>query len=52
MRQLRFALLGLAAISLPVLAHHSATDLPRIDYCDVTITRSQPAERVYGGAES
>jgi len=33
------------------LAHYSATDLPAIDYSDVTITRSQPAERVYGGAQ-
>jgi fumarate reductase flavoprotein subunit len=33
------------------LAHYSATDLPAIDYCDVKITRSQPAERVYGGAQ-
>jgi len=32
------------------LAHYSATGLPEIDYRDVTITRSQPAERVYGGA--
>ncbi len=32
------------------LAQYSATGLPGIDYCDVTITRSQPAERVYGGA--
>ena len=33
------------------LAIYSATDKPTIDYCDVTITRSQPAERVYGGAD-
>jgi fumarate reductase flavoprotein subunit len=33
------------------LARYSATDLPSIDYADVTITRSQPAERVYGGAQ-
>jgi len=33
------------------LAHYSATDLPSIDYCGVTITRSQPAARVYGGAQ-
>ena len=33
------------------LARYSATDLPAIDYSDVTITRSQPAERVYGGAQ-
>jgi len=32
------------------LATYSATDLPAIDYSDVTITRSQPAARVYGGA--
>jgi len=33
------------------LARYSDADLPAIDYRDVTITRSQPAERVYGGAE-
>jgi fumarate reductase flavoprotein subunit len=33
------------------LARYSATEMPAIDYCDVTITRSQPAERVYGGAQ-
>jgi fumarate reductase flavoprotein subunit len=33
------------------LAHYSSTDLPSVDYRDVTITRSQPAERVYGGAQ-
>jgi fumarate reductase flavoprotein subunit len=33
------------------LARYSATNLPAIDYGDVTITRSQPAERVYGGAQ-
>jgi len=33
------------------LARYSGTGLPGIDYCDVTITRSQPAERVYGGAQ-
>ena len=33
------------------LAHYSPTGLPDIDYREVTITRSQPAERVYGGAE-
>jgi fumarate reductase flavoprotein subunit len=33
------------------LAHYSSTDLPGIDYSEVTITRSQPAERVYGGAQ-
>jgi len=32
------------------LARYSATDLPSIDYRDVTITRSPPAARVYGGA--
>jgi fumarate reductase flavoprotein subunit len=31
------------------LARYSPTDPPAIDYRDVTITRSQPAERVYGG---
>ena len=31
------------------LARYSATELPSVDYSDVTITRSQPAERVYGG---
>jgi fumarate reductase flavoprotein subunit len=33
------------------LAHYSSTDLPGIDYSEVTITRSQPPERVYGGAQ-
>jgi fumarate reductase flavoprotein subunit len=33
------------------IARYSATDLPAIEYRDVTITRSQPAERVYGGAQ-
>ena len=33
------------------LAHYLPDELPTIDYRDVTITRSQPAERVYGGAE-
>lgn len=32
------------------LARYSATDLPNIDYRGVTITRSPPAARVYGGA--
>ena len=32
------------------LAHYSANALPAVDYRDVTITRSKPAERVYGGA--
>jgi len=40
-----------AAYLKHTLAHYSPKDLPAIDYCDVTITRSQPAERVYGGAE-
>ena len=31
------------------LAYHNGDDDPRIDYLDVIITRSQPAERVYGG---
>ncbi len=34
------------------LAHYSASESPTVDYSDVTITRSQPAERVYGGAQS
>ena len=33
------------------LARYSAKGLPSIDYCDVTITRSEPAERVYGGTQ-
>ncbi len=32
------------------LAHYVAGGDPRIDYRDVVITRSQPGERVYGGA--
>jgi fumarate reductase flavoprotein subunit len=40
-----------AAYLKHTLAHYSSTDLPAIDYRDVTITRSQPAERVYGGAQ-
>jgi len=32
------------------LAHYSPTGQPRIDYREVTITRSEPAVRVYGGA--
>jgi len=40
-----------AAYLKHTLAHYSPKDMPAIDYCDVTITRSQPAERVYGGAE-
>ena len=31
------------------LAYFSEGDLPDIKYRDVTITRSQPGERVYGG---
>ncbi len=31
------------------LASYSATEPPSIDFRDVTITRSQPGERVYGG---
>jgi fumarate reductase flavoprotein subunit len=33
------------------LAQYSDSGLPTISYSDVTITRSQPAKRVYGGAE-
>ncbi len=33
------------------LAHYSERDLPTVKYSDVTITRSQPAERVYGGTQ-
>jgi fumarate reductase flavoprotein subunit len=33
------------------LARYSASDPPAIDYHDVKITRSQPGERVYGGAQ-
>ena len=33
------------------LAQYSARELPAIGYSEVTITRSQPAERVYGGAQ-
>jgi len=32
------------------LAQYAAMDVPAVDYRDVTITRLQPAERVYGGA--
>jgi len=32
------------------LAYFDGDNVPRIDYSPVTITRSQPAERVYGGA--
>jgi len=31
------------------LAYYNGDETPRIDYLDVTITRSPPAERVYGG---
>jgi len=31
------------------MAHYNPEGDPRIDYLDVTITKSQPAERVYGG---
>jgi fumarate reductase flavoprotein subunit len=31
------------------LATYRGADPPTIGYCDVVITRSQPAERVYGG---
>ena len=31
------------------LAHYRDTNPPGISYCDVVITRSPPAERVYGG---
>jgi succinate dehydrogenase flavoprotein subunit len=33
------------------LARYSDTDLPAINYSEVTITHSQPAERVYGGEQ-
>ncbi|MEJ2138720.1 MAG: fumarate reductase (quinol) flavoprotein subunit [Gammaproteobacteria bacterium] len=33
------------------LASFAADQLPTIGYSDVTITRSQPAERVYGGSQ-
>ncbi len=32
------------------MAHRQGDGAPRIDYLDVVITTSQPAERVYGGA--
>lgn len=32
------------------MAHHNPNGEPRIDYLDVVITKSQPAERVYGGS--
>jgi fumarate reductase flavoprotein subunit len=31
------------------LAQYRGADAPSISYCDVVITRSQPAERIYGG---
>ncbi|MDX2507235.1 MAG: fumarate reductase (quinol) flavoprotein subunit [Gammaproteobacteria bacterium] len=31
------------------MAHYNGEDDPRIDYLDVTITKSQPQKRVYGG---
>ena len=31
-------------------AHYDPAGTPRIDYTDVVITKSQPAERLYGGA--
>lgn len=31
------------------MAHYNGEGEPRIDYLDVTITKSQPAKRVYGG---
>jgi len=32
------------------LATYRGRDAPDVSYCDVMITRSKPAERVYGGA--
>ena len=32
------------------LATYRGAEPPDVSYCDVVITRSQPAERVYGGA--
>ena len=32
------------------MAHYNPNGDPRIDYLDVVITKSQPAERVYGAA--
>jgi fumarate reductase flavoprotein subunit len=32
------------------LATYQAGESPKVSYCDVVITRSKPAERVYGGA--
>ena len=34
------------------LAYYNGEEAPRIEYLDVTITRSPPAERVYGGNET
>jgi fumarate reductase flavoprotein subunit len=31
------------------LAHYRGADEPELSYRDVVITKSQPAERVYGG---
>ncbi|MGH8648296.1 MAG: hypothetical protein ACREUP_03170, partial [Burkholderiales bacterium] len=31
------------------LAYHAGEDAPRIELAPVVITRSQPAQRVYGG---
>jgi fumarate reductase flavoprotein subunit len=31
------------------LAYHHASEAPRIGYCDVVITRSQPGVRDYSG---
>jgi fumarate reductase flavoprotein subunit len=33
------------------LASFAGDNLPAISYSDVTITKSQPAERVYGGSQ-
>jgi fumarate reductase flavoprotein subunit len=33
------------------IIHYSACELPSVEHRDVTITSSQPAERVYGGAQ-
>jgi len=32
------------------LATYRGSEAPTVSYCDVVITRSKPAERVYGGA--
>lgn len=34
------------------LAHYAGEEDPRLEYIDVTITKSPPGERVYGGAAS